>query len=60
MGYYTLWSQSLTCIYSIAVDTNPQYRLEVKAQHNATVWILLSRHITEKASTQTLIYSLAL
>jgi len=37
-----------TCLLS--TDTNPQYRLEVRAPHKATVWILLSRHITEKVS----------
>ena len=59
----TQWSSTNSNVVTIhnaftVTDGNPQYRLEVRAQHNATVWILLSRHITEKASICTLIYSL--
>ncbi|XP_067649573.1 calpain-7-like [Haliotis asinina] len=62
--FYINWSPELfthtTCIHhswhakegpkkdSYNISDNPQYRLEVKASKPAAVWILLTRHITDK------------
>ena len=36
------------------IGDNPQYRLEVKANDPSAVWILLTRHITDKVKTTSL------
>ena len=33
---------------SVTLGNNPQYRLEVRNKKSAVVWVLLTRHITEK------------
>lgn len=36
---------------SYNISDNPQFRLEIRANQPAAVWILLTRHITDKVRT---------
>ncbi|ESP01924.1 hypothetical protein LOTGIDRAFT_138889 [Lottia gigantea] len=63
--FYINWNPDLfshtTCLHntwsaksgpkkdSYNISDNPQYRLEIKSPESSAVWILLTRHITDKA-----------
>ena len=43
---------------SYNIGDNPQYRLELKSANPSAVWVLLTRHITDKAIVTELLFKL--